>query len=194
MPNFGMFHLRARAAAVAMVERPSAETWSSFQYTKLPKETFFEKIGFNFGAPGDRYDENGTLWVKAFRGGDFRFQVEPREEAQWFVTGLEENWITKSGVEGVTEIVVPTAINQKSNNSKSKYDIKLYFPIKKGLKPGQNVFDISIEGKPVAKDFDMANAQIFSAENLDIQGRLDIEFSPKAGKAAISGVEIVRTN
>ena len=194
MPNFGLFHLRARAAAVAMVERPSAESWSSYQYTKLSEETHFEKIGFNFGAPGDRFDENGMLWIQAYQGGDFRFQVEPREQVQWFVTGLEKNWITKSGVAGITGIVVPTAINQKSNNSKSKYTVKLHFPTNMGLKPGQNVFDISIEGQPVAKDFDLAKAQVFSAENIDIQGRVDIEFFPKVGKASICGVELIRNN
>ena len=194
MPNFGMFHLRARAAAVAMVNRPSAETWSSFQYTKLREETFFDKVGFNFGAPGDRYDENNMLWVKAFQGGDFRFKFEPKEEARWFVTGLEENWITKSGVEGVTEVIVPTAINQKSNHSKSKYSIKLHFPQKEDLQPGERVFDISIEGKLLAQDFDLAKDQIFSVDSLDVTGRLDIMFTPKAGKAAICGVEMIRAN
>ena len=193
MPNYGLFHLRARAAAVAMVARKGgADHWTSFQYTKAKQETAFQKIGFNFGAPGDRYDENGTLWMKAFRGGDFKIKLEPRE-ATYFTGGSASDWIKGSGVTGATQIGVPTALNQKSNNSKSIQDIRLHFP-----EQGGGVFDIVVEGQTLKKDFDLSSTNgresVLNLENVAVQGRLDIELIPKSGQPTLSGIELQRVN
>ena len=193
LPNYGMFHLRARAAAVAMVPREGgAQHWPSFQYSKPGKETVFQHIGFNFGAPGDHYGTDGTLWLKAYRGGDFEIVVEPKD-SPYFNGGAGSDWISGSGVSGATKVGVPTALEQKSSNTKGTFDIQLHFPDNQ-----EGKFDIVVEGETVRKDFDLARAKdgdsILSLEKVMVTGRLDVELVPKSGKTSLSGILLRRVD
>ena len=48
-------------ASLALVHEPEVERWtfSAIPYDYEP----VRQVGLNFGAPGDRYDENGALWI-----------------------------------------------------------------------------------------------------------------------------------
>ena len=196
LPNFGMFHLRARTAAVSMVHRPSSRPWSSFQLTKLRQEISIQRIGYNLGAPGDRYDEHGTLWIQAYQGGTLRISVEPKE-SPWFVTGNDKDWIAQSGVEDLTKIRLPTAINQKSSKTVRRYNVHLHFS-SRGAKAGERVFEVLLEGESVLANFDVAKAGssrvVRSFKNVEIAGPLEIEFRAKAGKPILCGVELEQSN
>ncbi|MCG8585213.1 MAG: PQQ-binding-like beta-propeller repeat protein [Pirellulales bacterium] len=198
MPNFGMFHLRSRVPAVALAHRPSAKPWSSFQVTRARDETPLRRIGFNLGAPGDRFDKDGTLWVRAYQGGrELKTTVAPKESIRWFVAGDAADWIGQSGVEGATSIRVPTALNQKSSKSgKRQFDVRLHFA-DNFAKPGDRIFDVAIEGQPVLTDFDIAGEGklpvVREFKNVEIVGTLDIDLTPKKGKTILSGIELVES-
>lgn len=193
LPNFGLFHLRARAAALSMVHRPSARPWTSFQLTKVKNETPLQRVGFNFSAPGDRYDESGTLWMQSYRGDAFKTTIEPKDHTR-FITGNDSNWITQSGIEGVTKVSIATALNQKSKG-KTRYDVRLHFA-RRGAKPGDRIFDVAIEGQPVLQQFDIGDADdselIHRFENVEISGKLDIELTAVKGQTILCGVQLVR--
>ena len=94
-------------------------------------------------------------------------------------------------------IRVPTALNQKDKRATGRFDVRLYFadPF---AKSGERVFDVSIEGKKVLTDFDVAaekNALIVREfKNVEISGPLDITFESKQGDSILCGIEIVRVN
>ena len=199
LPNFGMFHLRARAAAVSMAHRPSARPWREFQLTKASKETPIRRIGFNFAAPGDRFADDGTLWVRAVRGlRNLELRMEPKDQLGYVVRGGDSHWIGGSAVEGAETIQLPTALDQNKNSKATgTYTIRLFFAEQPWVKPGERVFDVSLEGDTVLESFDIAKAGpdliVKEFKNLEIKGMLDIALNPKAGKPLLSGVELVGT-
>ncbi len=195
LPNFGIFHLRARAAAVSMAHRPSVRPWTSYQITKSKTESPFRRIGYNFAAPGDRYDENGTLWLRAFRGRrELEIGLNPKESAT-FVRGDEAHWIGGSGIEGAESIRVPTALGQNKNSKASAIcDVRLYFTNPNG---SARVFDVALEGKPALSDFDLSALEepviMREFRALEIKGPLEIAFTAKKGLPVLCGVEIINT-
>ena len=199
MPNFGIFHLRARAAAVSLAHRPSARPWSEYQLTRATGETPIRRIGYNFGAPGDRYDEDGTLWLRAVRGmRNLELRMEPKEEVGYLTRGGDSHWIGGSAVEGARSIQLLTALGQDRNSRhSSNYDVRLFFAEPAGAKPGERVFDVSLEGRVVIENLDPAAAGkpvvIKEFKGLEIEGPFDIELTAKKGRPVICGVELIET-
>ena len=195
MPNFGLFHLRARAAAVSLVHRPSAATWSTYQTTNPDNETPIRRLGYNFGAPGDRYDDDGTLWVRAVRGRrDIKIDVQPKEHTT-IALGGNLDWIGQFGIEGASKITLATALNQRNKYKKQRFNIRLIFSNLIDTGVGERVFDVSLEGNVVINGFDLASVKeslvVREFKNVEVTGPLDIELTSKHGLATLSGVEII---
>ncbi|MEK7996051.1 MAG: PQQ-binding-like beta-propeller repeat protein, partial [Planctomycetota bacterium] len=112
-------------ASLALVHMPEVAYWT-FDYYTLPEEpTPVKQVGINFGAPGNRYAENGTLWLEFPSVGGPSPDVPVRAEYQdpkWFrhhssaVQG-PYNWITASGVTGLREVRVRMFIQPGKNPS-----------------------------------------------------------------------------
>ncbi|SVD78442.1 uncharacterized protein METZ01_LOCUS431296, partial [marine metagenome] len=86
VPNFGTHHKRNRMTAMALVHRPDNPSWSTYYSTteKSPDPTGapIRRIGYNFGAPGDRITEDGTLWQRIDRFRRYDLSMEPRDKLQ----------------------------------------------------------------------------------------------------------------
>jgi outer membrane protein assembly factor BamB len=114
-------------ASLALVHMPELAYWT-FDYYKAPsKPTPVKQIGINFGAPGNRYTENDTLWLEFPSVGgpspDIPVRVSSIENREsWFrhhssrVTG-RHNWIAASGVTGLREVSVRMFIQPGRNPS-----------------------------------------------------------------------------
>jgi hypothetical protein len=84
------------------------------------------QVGINLGAPGNRYAENGTLWLEFPSVGGPSPDVPVRAEydqPQWYrhhnsrVEG-EYNWIAASGVAGLREVRIRMFIQPGKNPSR----------------------------------------------------------------------------
>jgi len=112
-------------ASLALVHSPEVAYWT-FDYYPLPDEPKpVKQVGINFGAPGNRYAENGTLWLEFPSVGgpspDVPVRTEDRD-ARWFRhddSGVQGpyNWVTASGVTGLREVRVRMFIQPGSNPS-----------------------------------------------------------------------------
>jgi len=112
-------------ASLALVHSPEVAYWT-FDHYPLPEEPKpVKQVGINFGAPGNRYAENGTLWLEFPSVGGPSPDVPVRAEYQdpeWFrhdssaVQG-PYNWITASGVTGLREVRVRMFIQAGGNPS-----------------------------------------------------------------------------
>ena len=52
--------------ALALIHRPENRLWTTFNSSREKRATppvAIRRAGFNFGAPGDRFSEDGTLWL-----------------------------------------------------------------------------------------------------------------------------------
>jgi hypothetical protein len=112
-------------ASLALIHMPEVGYWTFDYYTKPSDPTPVKQVGINFGAPGNRYTENGTLWLEfpSVGGPSPDIPVRARyENPRWFrhhssrVKG-EINWIVASGVTGLREVAVRMFIQPGRNPS-----------------------------------------------------------------------------
>ena len=112
-------------ASLALIHMPEVDYWTFDYYLKPSEPTPVKQVGINFGAPGNRYTENGTLWLEFPSVGGPSPDIPVRasyENPQWFrhhssqVEG-EYNWIAASGVTGLREVAVRMFIQPGRNPS-----------------------------------------------------------------------------
>jgi outer membrane protein assembly factor BamB len=155
--------------SLALIHMPEVETWTYFGTWALKGPV--RRVGINLGAPGDRRDENGTLWLE-YPGIGGKSPVVPvritpvppplvPEEMvglQWFrthesrVQGNGPKWVAASGVKGLTSLAVTL---DEDASAERTYTVRLHFVEPEDLKPGDRVFDIRLQGQEVKKDFDI---------------------------------------
>jgi outer membrane protein assembly factor BamB len=112
-------------ASLALIHMTEAECWTFDYYLRPSKPIPVKQVGINFGAPGNRYAENGTLWLEfpSIGGPSPDIPVQARyENPKWFrhhssrVEG-ELNWITASGVTGLREVKIRMFVQPGQNPS-----------------------------------------------------------------------------
>jgi len=118
-------------ASLALIHMPEVGYWTFDYYLKPSESTPVKQVGINFGAPGNRYTENGTLWLEFPSVGGPSPDIPVRamyENPKWFrhhssrVEG-KNNWITASGVTGLREVKIRMFIQPGRNpSSVNAYD------------------------------------------------------------------------
>ncbi len=167
------------------------------------------QLGVNFGAPGDRRAPNGTLWLDSPNVGGPSPQVDVVVTGQALnhfrlhpltVTGEGLNWVAASGMEGVESIRIPVAgaIEAEQEQPARHYTVRLVFCEPGSVDPGARKFDIRMQGNVVAQDFDIAKEAGANRKSLVraypgvlATDAIEIAFSPSAGTAVVSGVEVL---
>jgi len=145
------------------------ETWTFSDID--PSDAPIQRVGVNFGAPGDRIADNGTLWLEYPRVGgaspELDVRVQP-ENVSWFrrhslrLAGGNLKWVEASGAKGLRSIRIkvdglgdaehaPEAISDERS-----FIVRLHFLEPDGKQPGQRVFDVVLGEQTVLKDFDIA--------------------------------------
>ena len=177
---------------------PEYEQWSAWGPGTV---TDIVRVGVNFGAPGDRMTEAGTLWLDyPSRGGpspELKIEVVPSSaefyyrHSLWIDGGSGWPWVAASGVKGASAITI-------RNLRSTTYTVRLYFAEPDHDDPGKRRFDIVLNSRTVAENFDITKAAggrmrtiARQFENVEIDGSLKIELKPRQGKPILSGVEIV---
>ncbi len=160
------------------------------------------RVGLNFGAPGDRMTESGTLWLDVpSMGGPsplLRTTIEPAtaktyyNHALWINGGQGWPWVAASGIRGIRSLNI-------AGLRPGVFTLRLYFAETEKTKPGQRAFDLRVQGKGILKDFDplsMAGAAFYAyvheVKNVVVSkdGVLRISFQAKTGETMISGIEL----
>jgi hypothetical protein len=177
---------------------PEYEQWAAWGPGKA---TDVGRVGVNFGAPGDRMTEAGTLWLDyPSRGGpspELRIEIEPPaaefyyRHSLWIKGRSGWPWVAASGVQGASAITI-------SGLKPATFTVLLYFADPHHEKPGERRFDVALNGRNVVEDFDIAEAAggrmraiVRQFENIKTTGSLKIDLTPRKGTAILSGIEIV---
>ncbi|MFH1269256.1 MAG: PA14 domain-containing protein, partial [Planctomycetota bacterium] len=103
------------------------EQWSA--WGSVAVEAPLERVGINFGAPGDRTTREGTLWLDYPSVGgpspNVPVRVDP-EEPRWFYRhslwmqgGEGWPWVTASGAEGVRSITIEPVARRAADAGRS---------------------------------------------------------------------------
>jgi outer membrane protein assembly factor BamB len=181
--------------SLALIHMPQMELWA---YGAQPSSG---RYGINFGAPGDRRSEEGTLWMDYPSSGgkskDLKLVVEGetkynRHHASVLKTDLLP-WVLASSVENIESIKVPLPDDDH-------YTVKLYFAELDTVLAGDRSFDINIQGKKVEQSFDIIKGingknqglikeykSIKSNQSITIEFKKNSKLSP-----VISGIELIK--
>lgn len=170
-----------------------------------------QHMALNLGAPGDRRDAHGKLWLGYPRpssraGIDLPLDFKPKyvkgggayslNEESHPVAGHDTPWIFTSGLRGITKLDIPVLAK---GQEPATYTVKLMFTAQEGDKPGQRVFDVKLGDKVVLKAFDAATrpgAIVEEFANIPASKNLEVELIPANGTSepVLCGIEILRTN
>jgi hypothetical protein len=196
--------------SLALVHDPTVEIWTfnAFPWDGKP----VRRVGINFGAPGDRMAEGGTLWLDyPSRGGpspDIPVKVDGKHAAYFRYhssripadpAGVGLSWVAASGVQGARAVTLTLASDTKKTR---KYTVRLHFAEVKNVKPGGRVFDVALQDDVVLPAFDLVQRAggvnrtvVQEFPGIEVAEKLKISLKQRGEKKlappVLCGVEVV---
>ena len=192
--------------ALSLVSLPPSfeqwAAWGSVAASNLAGK--IERIGLNFGAPGDRRTDDGTLWLAHPAVGGPSPKVEVRTEPaapEYFyrhsvcIEGGEGwPWVGASGVKGLQRVSV-------SGLKPGSYTVRLVFTEPDGsAKLGGRKFAVRLQNQTVSESLDVLaetggpmrvlTKQISKVAVTD--GTLTVQLDAQAGATLLNGLELIR--
>jgi outer membrane protein assembly factor BamB len=188
--------------SLALVPMPEVEMWTFLGTSDLKAPV--RRVGLNLGAPGDRRDGDGTLWLETPSVGGKSPNAPAAvsgDRIEWFrrhssrVEGALP-WVAASGARGVKSLTLTLDKDSKADRA---FTVRLVFVEPDGLPAGGRVFHVKLQGDEVLKDFDIAREAGGAWKSLvkEFKGvkagkELKIEFKASAGAPPLlCGVEAV---
>ncbi|MCP4782052.1 MAG: PQQ-binding-like beta-propeller repeat protein [Fuerstiella sp.] len=113
--------------SLALVHMPEVETWSVNAAASAETEgtagTRIRNLGVNFGAPGDRRDANGLLWLEypVIAGPSPPLSIVLNDDAVPYqhhsstMSAVNQPWIMASGVTGVTSLKIKMKLQNEDS-------------------------------------------------------------------------------
>jgi hypothetical protein len=196
-------------SSLALVRMDDAEYWT---YGASP---FPGRVGYNFGAPGDRRAADGTLWQAT------PFLADPQMAERWPVAitpptvkrfyhhasrikgGDGLPWVAASGLFGLRSAKVPL----EGIDTRKPFLVRLVFCEPEHTAAGRRVFSVALEGKEILRDFDIFAqaggawrtvvkefpAVNYSGRKSGASAALEFSFTPKTGEPLLCGIEMIQT-
>ncbi len=177
------------ASTIVMEPRTPRRPWSL--YSQTGPTTPVTRMALNLGAPGDRRDQHGKLWLSWPRPSDkprnkstdktglaLEFDVKTSFEAKggFFTEDGDEaigdsadlSWVGSSGTRGLQRCSLPLL---GADDAPADYNVRIHFASSSGAPVGRQVCDVKLQGETVLEGFDVA------VEADDSQQRVVREFS-----------------
>lgn len=201
------------ASTIVMEPREARRPWTI--YSAVGKSTPVQHMALNLGAPGDRKDAYGQVWLAYPRpvpgketGLDLKLDLKEKKPSGSEyksinarandIAGTPTSWLYTSQAKGVTKFILPLLGKEDKPTS---YKVQLHFAeLEEDIKAGQRVFDIKIQDKVVLKGVDIVKdagavrkAIIKELGNINVEKNLIIELVPKSGKPPVlNAVQVTR--
>ena len=189
--------------SLAMIHMPDAEVWT---FSSRPP---IRQVGINLGAPGDRVDERGILWVDypSVGGGSLEvpITIEPAKphwfrKHSYFMRDGGVKWIAASGARGLRRISVKL---RHEHRKPGTYTIRLHFAEPENKAPGERVFNVAIQDMPVLTDFDVVaeaggpnRGIVMEFKDIEVLRELVVALTPSASAPdcapTLCGIEAVQ--
>lgn len=152
--------------SLALVPMPEVETWTIHPLVtdSSPDDTPINALGLNFGAPGDRRDQDGTLWVEhpTVSGEPLPLEIEVDDQAVPFLQHASAagktpfDWVYASGYEKVSRIQVRLMLLGEVSQGDAlgaevdlgKYDVELFFAMPRSQassEPQVRKFEVTLQ-------------------------------------------------
>ena len=153
------------ASTIVMEPRRNHDTWKI--YSATGSRTPVKELALNLGAPGDRRDGFGTLWLgfprpKTVGRLEYLFDIKPKFKGgrDYYsfssdsrpVASAETPWLYTSAARGLTECRIPL---RGDGDEAAMYTVELHFAEMEPMDAGARVFDVRLQGQTVARGLDV---------------------------------------
>ncbi len=157
------------ASTIVMEPREPRRPWAL--YSGVGATTPVKQMSLNLGAPGDRRDENGKLWLAYPRPTpnpsletslDLKLQFDTKflpgggfftNDGDASESGASElAWIVSSGARGATHWSIPLL---GKDDQPATYTVRLLFSRAGGDRPGQRAFDVRVQDQLACENLDV---------------------------------------
>ena len=203
---------------------PELETWtidnSAIVQTKSDR---ILNLGINLGAPGDRRDSKGVVWLEfpvvagdspslgiELDGAYTTFQDHPAT-----MPGAQMPWISASGVQGLSRLrvglkttnTVPAnaeisianpSVEAERATEPSPYRIKMIFGLPRSVERTARRFSITINDNVDSIDIELdpskGNEVMHTIDRVILGDALELKFKPIDGLPILSGIELTKLN
>jgi PQQ-like domain len=184
--------------ALALYSMPETfEQWATWGL--MPAASLngtIERLGINFGAPGDRKTRDGTLWLDYPSVGGPSPEIQVRTEPEkpefyykhslWMKGGQGWPWVAASGVKALRSVTL-------SGLKLGTYTVRLTFAAPDDAK---HVFEVALQDKPAPTKIELPAQHIAITQTLPnirvLDGTLTVNLTPQEGETLLSGLEIIR--
>jgi len=193
--------------ALALVSLPPTfeqwAAWGTGPATALAGK--IERVGINFGAPGDRKTDDGTLWLGHPAVGGPSPKVEVRTEpaapeffyrhSVWIEGGEGWPWVGASGVKGLKAVTV-------AGLKAGTYTVRLVFTEPEAtMKAGGRRFTVRLQDRVALENLDVfaeaGGAMRVLTKTISKvavgDGTLTVKLDAHVGRTLLNGLEIVRS-
>eukprot|EP00913_Durusdinium_trenchii_P023354 g21932.t1 len=202
------------ASTITLEPRAARRPWTI--YSAIGPQTPVKHMHLNLGAPGDRKDARGTIWLayprpnpKKTTGLDLKLNlVEEKLAGGGFESTSERStkiatsgtpWVYTSRGHGISKLTLPL-LGKK--DSPAKYTVRLHFAeLDKSAKPGSRVFDVKLQGNPVLKSFDVVKAAggtqkgiVREFNDIAVTDNLVVELTGRQQTPILSAIEVIRSD
>lgn len=157
--------------SLALIHMPEVELWTSSLLGGLGDGAeSIRQLGINFGAPGDRRSDEGTMWLDypSVGGRSPGFEVEVvGDDVEYFrqhasaISGSDLPWIAASGVQNAEAIIIRPKIASEENPDT---DPGTYIAEGKS-----NTAEESVKGKVTISSSDLEMTQESSTQTIGIR-------------------------
>jgi outer membrane protein assembly factor BamB len=190
--------------SLAFINMPWMNYWTTTNYKWSGKPV--KQLGLNLNAPGDRISDNNTLWLDFPSVGGISPEIPVKMDTVNYFTirknGIsikseKTSWITASAIGGIRSLEIK--LSNEENVEETAYTVKLYFSELENKKPGERVFNISVQNNKVLDNFDIVveagrtdKEVIKSFTGIKAGKTLKIALTPVSGNTILSGIELIQ--
>jgi len=176
-----------------------------------------KRLAVNFGAPGDRRDADGTLWLGYPRPRSYEqdynqrlvlnfklgFEGDPDEIVAhrgnaYFakIAGARDPWLYTHACTGLAGCTIPLI---EKGTEPATYTVRLHFAEVQNAPPGGRVFDVTLQGRRVLAKLDVAKeaggpnrAVVKEFKGVRVKDDLRIGMKAHRGHPMLAAVEVIR--
>lgn len=207
------------ASTVTMEPKKAKRPWAI--YSAVGAKTPVKQMRLNLGAPGDRKDARGEVWLAYPRPNPYKttsldlaldfqpefltnggFHTQSSQDTE--IAGTDSPWLYSSNSRGIKKLTIPL---RGKEDSPAEYQLRLHFAdLNEAAKEGERVFDVMIQGKVVIENLDILTetkeslaALVREVDGIQVDQALVVELVPKGESATpdqmplLSAIEVLQT-
>jgi len=193
--------------SLAFIHMPDMEHWVSV-FLDAGDLAEIDQVGLNLGAPGDRRDAAGTLWLDIPSRGGASPSIPVATEgldpychhSLRFTSKGGHAWVGASGVKGAGTLEVQPVVKPRNETAPLRYAVTLIFSEPDSAAVGERVFDVKVQWQKVLSDVDLvrdAGTRVVVSRAVGefiVEDQLRIELIAQKGVPVLSGIELKRVD